>query len=625
MTAEKKTTRSRTTSNRSRVRKNPLNEKHIIGFFFLICLLLTVFLGSMLVALKKLHIPDLRTVAHYAPPQATIIYDRNGREVDRLFRQNRTLISLSAMNPLVPKAFVAAEDGRFYQHPGLDLLSVLRAAINDMRQGRRGQGGSTITQQVARGLLLTPEKTYIRKFKEAILAWRIDTLLTKNEILYIYLNQIYLGEGAYGVEAASEVYFGRHASELTLGEVALLAGLPQAPSTYSPMRHPDLAKARQRYVLNRMAADGYITSEDARRAYAAPLGLRKQQSASSAVNGYYLDEVRKRAAELLDEPLMEAGARIYTNLDQRLQSEAVAAVRSGVRAVQARRVVSGGRKSAAPQGALVCLEKGSGRVRALVGGTDFAASPFNRATQAHRPAGSIFKPFVYTAALKSGWQPQSLISDTPLAIPGADGKIWRPKNYSRHFHGEVTLATALAHSYNVATVRLMQKVGVARVQETARAAGIGDNLPDDLSLALGTVDVSLLEITAAYVPFAENGVYRRPSLIRRIECHGRTLPGEGGEHRRVLRPELSLQMRQLLEGVVRSGTGRRAAGLSGITGGKTGTSEDDRDAWFIGFNGGFITGVWVGYDHNQSLGSTESGGHTAAPIWRKFMGRATAH
>ena len=267
VSAEKRTAGRKPAAASRTVRKKPVNEKHIIGFLFFVCLLLTGFLGTLLVTLKTLHIPDLRTVANYQPLEASVIYDNRGRVVERIHAENRTVVKLAEMNPLLPKAFVAAEDGRFYEHPGLDLTSVLRAAINNISQGRKGQGGSTITQQVARSLLLTPEKTYVRKFKEAILAWRIDTLLSKDEILYIYLNQIYLGEGAYGVEAASQVYFGKSASQLTLGEVALLAGLPQAPSRYSPIRHLDRAVARQRYVLNRMAADGYITSEAARDAY----------------------------------------------------------------------------------------------------------------------------------------------------------------------------------------------------------------------------------------------------------------------------------------------------------------------------------------------------------------------
>lgn len=574
----------------------------------------------MLFTLKSLDIPDLRSVAKYTPSQATIIYDRHGRVIDRLFTENRTVIPLKDMNPLLAKAFVAAEDGRFFEHPGLDMVSVLRAVFVNVRSGRKSQGGSTITQQVARALLLTPEKTYVRKFKEAILAWRIDTLLTKDEILYIYLNQIYLGEGAHGVEAAAQVYFGKTAAKLNLAEVALLAGLPQAPSRYSPLKHYERARARQRYVLNRMAEDGYVSNEAARAAYESVLNLRATRQAYAEINGYYLDIVKKQASEIIGKPLQEAGAQIYTFLDPQMQKSAALAVVNGLKAATSRQALRSDSAQDIPQGALICLERNSGRVRAIVGGADYSTSPFNRATQAHRPAGSIFKPFVYAAALESGWQPLSLISDAPLAIAGGDGRTWQPKNYSGEYHGDTTLETALANSYNVAAVRLMQKVGVRKVHAMATAAGISADLPPDLSLALGAVDVSLLEMTAAYGPFANHGKYIQPSFIESISYRGKKITPQAPMRIQTMQPHTALQMRNMLEGVVRRGTGKRAAGLPGLTGGKTGTSDNNRDAWFVGFNGNYITGVWVGHDRNQTLGSKENGGRTAVPIWREFMG-----
>jgi len=604
---------------RSGSRTPPRNEKHIIGFLFGISLLLTGFLGSLLLTLQYLSIPDLRSVANYAPIQASIIYDRHGREVDRVFIENRTVIPLQAMNPLLPRAFVAAEDGRFFEHPGLDMFSVLRAIFANVRSGRKSQGGSTITQQVARALLLTPEKTYVRKFKEAILAWRIDTVLAKEDILYIYLNQIYLGEGAHGVEAAARTYFNKSAAQLDLAEVALLAGLPQAPSRYSPLKNFQLAKARQRYVLNRMAEDGYISAEEARVAYAAKIQLAAARQQDAAINDYYLDVVRKEAAEILGRPLQNAGARIYTYLDQHMQQEASAAVVNGLKAARSRQVLKGNAPKEMPQGSLVCLEKNTGRVRAIVGGADYMVSPFNRATQARRPAGSVFKPFVYAAALESGWNAQSIISDTPLTIAGGKGGVWQPKNYTGKYHGDTSLETALAHSYNIATVRLMQKIGVKKVHTMARNAGISANMPPDLSLALGAVDVSLMEMTAAYIPFTNNGRYIRPAMIDSIVVGGKKRTLRRSAPVQVMPPHTALEMRRMLEAVVLQGTGQRAAGLPGRSGGKTGTSDSNRDAWFIGFNGNYIAGVWVGHDRNQTLGSTESGGRTAAPIWREFM------
>lgn len=596
------------------------SEKHIIWFLVLLSLLLTLFLGLLLFALVTLRIPDLSSVAHYQPAQASVIYDRHSRIVARIFDENRTVIPLSAMPDLLSKAFIAAEDNRFYEHPGLDFFSVIRAAIVNIRRGERGQGGSTITQQVARSLLLTPEKTYIRKFKEAILAWRIDTLLTKQEILYIYLNQIYLGAGAYGVEAASYAYFRKRAADLSLAEISILAGLPQAPSKYSPLGYPKRAIARQMYVLNRMAAAGYITAEQAREAYSAKITYHNATAADHLdEDGYYIEAVKKLVEKRLGGPIDRAGLRIYTPLDHEMQHQAVMAVKAGIKETSAR-IEKKGKTRLQPQAALVSIEISSGKVRALVGGTDFLASPFDRATQAKRQAGSSFKPLVYAAALRVGWEPESYISDSPFAITGRNGVRWQPKNYGGKYHGEVTLAEALAHSYNTAAVRLLQAVGAPRVHRLARSAGMTSYLPPDLSLALGSADVTLLELSAAYMPFARQGRFSPPSFIERIELpDGTVLPGDSGEDRQILEVAVALKMRRMLEGVVREGTGRRVAVLPGSIGGKTGTSNENRDAWFIGFDEKLLTGVWVGFDHNQSLGKEETGGRTAAPIWLHYI------
>ena len=598
------------------------NEKHIIGFLLAICLVLSLFLGALLMLLVTLEIPNLSTVAHYRPKQATLIYDRHGQIVDRIFTENRTVIPLSAMPDLLPKAFIAAEDNRFFDHDGLDFFSVLRAAIVNLRRGEKGQGGSTITQQVARSLLLTPEKTYVRKFKEAILAWRIDTLLSKKEILYIYLNQIYLGAGAHGVEAASQAYFKKRANELTLGEMAMLAGLPQAPSKYSPHAYPKRAAARQMYVLNRMAAAGYITAEQAREAYQARITYRNTSAADHlAENGYYYEVVRKEVRRRLDVPLETAGLRIYTPLDSRMQRRAALAVREGAQEALARIGQKGGEKAARhPQAALVSIEIATSKVRALVGGTDFLKYSFDRATQAKRQAGSSFKPLVYATALRMGWEPESYLSDEPFSITSRNGVRWQPKNYGGKYHGEVTLAEALAHSYNMVAVRLLQQVGTKNVHNLARSVGITSYLPPDLSLALGSADLTLLELTAAFTPFVREGRYNSPSFIDRIELpDGSVLPGDGAGERQVMEMPVALKMRQMLEGVVRQGTGRRAAVLPGLVGGKTGTSNDNRDNWFIGFNEKLLTGIWVGCDDNKSMGGEETGGRTAVPIWLSYM------
>ncbi|MBE0585118.1 MAG: PBP1A family penicillin-binding protein [Desulfofustis sp.] len=604
-------------------RTKPLNEKHIMAFFFSVALLLSVFLAVLLGFFQQLNLPGIKNVSNYRPLQATLVLDRHGAIVDRVFIENRVVIGLDQMPPLLPKAFVAAEDGRFYEHPGLDLYSVLRALVNNIRAGRKSQGGSTITQQVAKGLLLSSEKTYLRKFKEAMLAWRIDTLLTKDEILYIYLNHIYLGSGAYGVEAAAQTYFGKPAARLDLAEMALLAGLPQAPSRYSPKQHWQQAHARQRYVLNRMVADGYISPEEAQTAHQRRPALIDDGSAPAA-NGYYLAEVRRRSQKMIGRPLETAAVRIHTNLDQRVQRAAQRAIRDGLDALVDRRAADGEQRTA-PEGALVGLELCSGKVRALVGGSDFATTPFNRTVQAQRPAGSVFKPLLYGAAFERRLTPQTSVVDEPISITGADGRPWRPQNFSGRFHGSVTLGTALIHSYNIPAIKVMQQIGVRPVHEVARKAGITTDLPPDLSLALGAVDVSPLEMTAAYLPFVCDGIAVQPTLIERItEGDGREVYQARPERQQALSNGTAEQIKQLLVRVITEGTGREAAGLTGTSGGKTGTSDENRDAWFIGFHERLLAGVWIGHDRNQSLGRGENGGHTAAPIWRRFMSTVAA-
>ena len=597
------------------------SEKHISIFFILVCLLQTIFLGWMLHFLISLKIPDISAVSSYNPSQATIIYDRYERIVDRMFIEDRTVIPLSAMASYLPKAFISAEDGRYYDHPGLDYFSVLRAAINNFLGNARSQGGSTITQQVIKSVLLTPEKTYIRKFKEAILAWRVDKLMTKDEILNIYLNQIYLGEGAYGVEAAAQIYFGKSSARLSLGECALLAGLPQAPSRYSLFDHLDRAVERQKYVLNRMVAEGYISAEAAKIAYDATIQLNTRSQQATDDTGYYLEVVKKEARAILGVPLQTAGARIYTHLDSRMQEAGAEAVRRGVKASFSRQTIAGKDVDTLLQGGLVCMETATGKVLAAVGGTSFSQSPFDRATQARRQAGSTFKPFVYAAALNQGWFPASPIEDSPLTISGKDGKPWSPHNYSDRYYGQTTLADALTHSLNTATVRLMQSIGYKEVHKLAKSAGLGPRLPANLSLALGATEVSILQMTAAYIPFAGDGTYIEPSFIDRIVlADGVKLNiAKTRKRRAVLNGDVLTQMRSMLRAVVMEGTGKLVAEVPGVGGGKTGTTDDYRDAWFIGYDSTYTTGVWLGNDDNQSLGSGESGGSAAAPIWRDFM------
>ena len=612
MPPSKKKTAVRAPAKKKRVYKKPLNEKHIIGFFFAIALLLSLFLGGLLLTLSVLKIPDIRTVSEYRPVQASEILDRRGQVITRIYAENRTVVSINQLPDYLPQAFVAAEDSRFYDHPGLDLWSVFRAVINNAKSGRRGQGGSTITQQVAKSLLLTPEKTYVRKFKEAILAWRIDTLLSKSEILHIYLNQIYLGSGAYGVEAASWDYFDKSARDLTVGEAAILAGLPQAPSRYAPDKHMKAARKRQRYVLNRMVADGYLSSAVARRAYEKSVRLAHGKRKRQGQNGYFIQLVRKQAEKILDTSLNRAGVRIYTTLDTSLQKKTVAALRRGIR-----RSFPGKTKV---QGAAVVIDAASGKVRALAGGLDFNKSAFDRATQGRRSAGSLFKPILYSTAFENGFTPDSIIMDSPFSSKGKQGKLWTPKNFTGKYYGKTSLRDGLIYSRNIVAIKLLQKVGIKKVQKQAEKFGIRPPITSDLSLALGATGVSLLEISAAYAPFITGGKYSKPILLQKIERNDGTLIYRGKTvSRRVLNSKVAKTMKGLLMDVVRKGTGKRAAGVPAPAGGKTGTTNENRDAWFVGFSGSRIGGVWVGNDKNKSLGRGKGGGVLAAPIWRDIM------
>ncbi len=591
---------------------------HLSVYLLSISLLLTLFIGTVLFLFISLNIPDISSLAAYNPPATTVILDRNGKQIDRIYTHNRFVVRIDNMPKLLPLAFVAAEDARFFQHPGVDAWSILRALIHNLSKGRRGQGGSTITQQVARSLLLTPEKTYTRKIKEAILAYRIDKVLTKKEILYIYLNQIYFGEGAYGVDAASRAYFDKKAVDLDLAEIAILAGLPQAPSRYSPFKHFDLTKKRQVYVLNRMAEEGYITPTMARTAFQKSLlwGAPVEYDEDSR---YFVQYVRNYVQEKYGkDALREGGLTIETTLDPDLQKSATAAILRGVAHWAVRRSKS---TSKLPQAALVAMESETGKVRALVGGTDFGKSQFNRVTQAKRQPGSAFKPIVYAAALRDGFTPASLIDDSPLVLPGSESRTsWRPQNFSGEFYGPTTLATALVHSRNVVTIKLLQEVGVESVRKLAGKMGIDSPIGKNLSIALGASEVSLLELTGAYTTFANEGRRSRPVFITRIlDRDGKVLEEWKPGNERVLDEETAYQMTHIMQSVIEEGTGKNAWGLPGESAGKTGTTDKYRDACFIGYTPEMVCGVWMGFDRKHSLGSNETGGRACAPIWLDFM------
>jgi len=578
-------------------------------------------LGMVLAGLYlylRLELPDISSLKHYRPPATTVVYDRNGTPIAYWYRERRFPVPLAQMPPYLIQAFVAAEDARFYEHKGIDFVSILRALIADIRAGRVVQGGSTITQQVARALLLSPERTLSRKIREAILAWRIDKALSKDEILNIYLNHIYLGAGAYGVEAAALTYFGKHVWELTLPEAALIAGLTPAPSRYNPLRNPRAALKRRAYVLRRMAEEGYITWDTARRAEKTPLRLRPMDFSPDPRAGYFLQIVRRRLERMLGrERLLTGGYRIYTTLDLNWQEKVLPGVLRRLSEIPRRH-----HSREIPQVAAVCLENESGEVRLVIGGRDFRKSQFNRAVFARRQPGSALKPFLWARALEEGLlRPDSLVMDEPVVLPGGSPEeLWRPRNFDHRYLGIISLRTALVDSRNTVAVKIARALGLGEVEETLKTVGISAILPRNLSVALGTIGVSPWELTRAYTVFPNQGALVQPHLVAVIyDREGREIYRAHPRSRRILSRETAYVMTFFLKEVVREGTGRCARVLGVPAAGKTGTTDSYQDAWFVGFTPRYTCGVWVGYDTPRTLGRLETGGRAACPIWVEVM------
>ncbi len=517
-------------------------------------------------------------------------------------------------------AFVAAEDANFFKHKGVDYVAIFRALLKDVFSGGYAQGASTITQQTVKSLFLTPEKSISRKLKEIILAYRIEGKLSKEEILYLYLNQIYLGDGAYGVEAAAQTYFGKDVSSLTLGEGALLAGLTQAPSRYSPRSHFDKAKARQRYVLRRMVDVGFIKQEEADAAYNTRLVLAPPSSFRSKAS-YFLEYVRLYLQERYGtETVNRTELRIYTTIDDRLQAAATDALKEGVRQMEERNKYTG------LQGALLCLDPHTGGVLAMVGGVDFAASQFNRALQARRQPGSAFKPIIYGAALDKGKTVVATAYDSPIEFERSETEMWKPKNYDGTFLGPIPLLEALAKSRNLATVRLLNDIGVDTAIRMAQNLGITSPIERNLSIALGSSGVTPLELVTAYSTLANGGQRPTPFFIREVQDGaGNVLERTEPKAVPVISPETAYLTIRLMQEVLRSGTAASARSLSPNLAGKTGTTNENTDAWFVGGSPDLMAGVWVGFDTPASLGDRQSAASVALPIWSAFMRHALVH
>jgi len=590
-------------------------------FIIIFFVLLVTVGGTATYYFMTLDLPGIDTLKDYRPSIASRVYDENNELLDEFFLEDRKLVKINEIPKFVHYAFVSAEDARFYQHKGFDLQSIFRAMFKNVEAGRIVQGASTITQQVAKLMYLSPERKYIRKFKEAILSYRIDKYLTKDEILNLYLNQIYLGHGTYGIEAAALGYFGKNAKNLTLPEAALLAGMPKAPNTYSPYLYYDRAKQRQVYVLTQMMENGYITKEQMDAAIAAPLKLRPIKP-KDKVAAYFVEHVRRYVQEKYGaDVLYKEGLSIYTTLNLSMQKAARDALEKGLTEMEER----GKYDKGLVQGAIYCMDVKTGAIRAMVGGRDFNKSEFNRATQSRRQPGSAFKPLIYTAAFDKGMNPSTRFVDSPIVFndPSQEGGLWKPKNFDDKFLGPITMRTALVQSRNVVTIKILQDIGLDYAISYATNMGITSPLARNLSLALGASGVTLQEMVRAFDVLANGGKKVTPFFIRKIvDRTGNVFEENKPQLEQVIDPRIAFMTTYVMQDVVESGTGRRVKSIGRPVAGKTGTTNDIRDAWFIGFTPSLIAGVWIGFDQEKSLGRQEVGGRAAAPIWLYFMEKA---
>ena len=669
-------------------------------------------------------LPPLDLLQGYQPSLVTTVYADDRQPIGQFFIERRTLTPLENIPKTLTQAVIATEDVRFFEHPGLDYIGILRAAWTNIRHGgKKVEGASTITQQLARSLFLSAERSYDRKLRELILAYKMEAVSTKEQILETYLNQIYFGQGSYGVASAAQSYFGKEIGKLTLAESAFLGGLPKSPSRFSPFTNYERAKKRQEHVLSRMEEAGFISAAERDAAIAEELKFRRP--GSEHVAPYFVEHVRQQLVAKYGETMVyKGGLQIYTTLNLEMQKAAEGAFLAGVRELDkrqgwrgpkktvdlatvqipgvplsdqplkagdffdgivlkpakdhyvvqlgdqtaklmfddmawAKRVLKGTdptqdavvtpdvKKTLKPgdvievsikklakdglqlaleqtpivEGGLVAVDPRTGAIRAMVGGYDFARSEYNRAVQAHRQPGSAFKPVIYATAMAQGMSPSTQILDAPVVYEQeADDKIWKPENYGRKFHGMVTLREALAHSHNLATVRLLDKVGIKNVIEFARTVGVTSPLPADLSLGLGSSSIGLLELTSVYGVFLNKGTRAEPFAIKVAkDSSGKTLEVMEDQPHEIISKETAYLITNMMEDVIQKGTGQAAKVIDRPIAGKTGTTNEYINAWFIGGTPNLVTGVYVGFDDRRPLGESETGARSALPIWIQFM------
>ncbi len=608
---------------RGRKRRGQLIRRIVLGTLGVATLVALFAVGTVagVVASYSRHLPDINRMADFQPSSSTIIYARDGSQLAELYKQNRVWVPISKIPPMVRNAFIATEDRNFYQHHGLDFGGIARAALSDYRGGRF-QGASTITQQLARALFLSNEVSFSRKVQEALLALEIERNYTKDEILERYLNIIYFGAGAYGIEAAAHTYFGTDVGHLSIAQAAVLAGLPAAPSDYSPYANLARAKSRQEHVLDRMEASGFITADQERDAAAEPLRLigERPQGLQSFAYPYFTTY----AIDVLDKmfgsrTVYEGGLRVDTTLDPAMQKVAQSSIDWGLAQAKAEGIN-------ATQAAVVAIRPATGEILAMVGGREFSLKDqFNRAWQAQRQPGSSFKAFVYTAAIDNGMTPTTIVDDSRVSYAaGADGKQWVPQDDDHAYLGPITLRYALAQSRNVVAVKLAESLGIQPVIDYAKRMGVRAPLEANLSLALGTSVLSPLDMASGYATLANQGVHIDASPIKLVRnSFGSTVfDNRYPEQTEVVSAGTAYVMTTMLESVIREGTGTNA-NIDRPAAGKTGTTSDYRDAWFVGYTPDLVAAVWIGNDSYTQMNESY-GGNIPARIWARFMRTALA-
>jgi len=604
----------------------------------IIAVAVIVLAGFSFAALKwfSRDLPSMARLEMIEPALKTRILAADSTVLKEFYTQDRVLLPLQEIPDRVTETFVAVEDQRFYRHFGVDLVRIISAAWEDVKSWSLSEGASTITQQLARDLFLTKERTFARKIKEVLLALRIERTYTKDEILEMYLNQIYFGSGSYGVEAASREFFGVPVKELKLHQVAMLAGLQKNPAGYNPFRYPERAIRRRNTVLNVMNRHGIVPAGSLDSLKTLPPDIRTGGGTDGEFAAYFTSYVKSKLSEKFgDRAVYREGFTVYTTLNTYLQRVAEDSLSSFITKLEeeagyelTRGAYLDSVKAGADiepdyiQSAAVTLDPHNGHILVMVGGRNFEESEWNRVVQAKKQPGSAFKIFTYVTALRSGYRPSDILLDSPLVIEMPNGEVWKPKNFSESFHGAVSLREALNHSINIPTIKLLRKIGAPSVVNTARNMGIRSNIHPYYSLALGTEDVTLLELTAAYGVLAAEGIYSKPMAILKIEDrNGNVLEENLPSRREALSPQIAYLSTDMLRSVIDEGTGQNARryGLKIPCAGKTGTTDDCGNGWFVGYSPEIVVGVWTGFDEKKFMGRRKTGARVALPIWIDIM------